>query len=49
MGKESTCNGGGADFGSMPGFKKILLEEGMTTHCNILSWRIPCTEEPGRL
>ena len=49
VGKESTCNGGGADFGSMPGFKKILLEEGMTTHCNILSWRIPCTEEPGRL
>ena len=25
------------------------LEEGMTTHCNILAWRIPWTEEPGRL
>ena len=23
-----------------------LLEEGMTTHCNILAWRIPWTEEP---
>ena len=25
------------------------LEEGMATHSSILSWRIPCTEEPGRL
>ena len=25
------------------------LEEGMATHSNILAWRIPCTEEPGRL
>ena len=24
-------------------------EEGMTTHSSILSWRIPQTEEPGRL
>jgi len=24
------------------------LEEGMTTHSNILAWRIPWTEEPGR-
>ena len=23
------------------------LEEGMATHCSILSWRIPWTEEPG--
>ena len=22
------------------------LEEGMATHCNILAWRIPWTEEP---
>ena len=21
----------------------------MTTHCSILAWKIPCTEEPGRL
>ena len=25
------------------------LEEGMATHSNILVWRIPWTEEPGRL
>ena len=25
------------------------LEEGMATHSNILSWRIPWTEEPGGL
>ena len=25
------------------------LEEGMATHSSILSWRIPRTEEPGRL
>ena len=24
-----------------------LLEKGMTTHCSILAWRIPWTEEPG--
>ena len=24
-------------------------EEGMATHSSILAWRIPCTEEPGRL
>ena len=24
-------------------------EEGMATHSNILAWRIPWTEEPGRL
>ena len=25
------------------------LEEGMATHSGILAWRIPWTEEPGRL
>ena len=25
------------------------LEEGMVTHFSILAWRIPRTEEPGRL
>ena len=25
------------------------LKEGMATHCNILAWEIPSTEEPGRL
>ena len=26
-----------------------LLEEGMATHSSVLAWRIPWTEEPGRL
>ena len=25
------------------------LQEGMATHCSILAWRIPWTEEPGGL
>ena len=25
------------------------LEKGMETHSSILAWKIPCTEEPGRL
>ena len=25
------------------------LEKGTTTHCSILAWRIPWTEEPGAL
>ena len=25
------------------------MEEGMATHSSILAWRIPWTEEPGRL
>ena len=28
---------------------KLLLEKGMATHCSILAWRIPRTEEPGGL
>ena len=26
-----------------------LLEQEMATYSNILAWRIPCSEEPGRL
>ena len=26
-----------------------LLEKGMATHSSVLAWRIPWTEEPGRL
>ena len=29
--------------------RKIPLEEGMATHSSNLAWRIPWTEEPGRL
>ena len=34
------------DAGSIP-FQP--LEEGMATHSSILAWRIPWSEEPGRL
>ena len=29
--------------------RKEPLEKGMATHSSILAWRIPWTEEPGRL
>ena len=29
--------------------KEDFLEKGMATHCSILDWRIPWTEEPGGL
>ena len=29
--------------------QKDPLEEGMATHSSILAWKIPWTEEPGRL
>ena len=29
--------------------RENLLEKGMATHSSILAWRIPWTEEPGRL
>ena len=35
--------------GFYPWVGKIPLEEGMATHSSILAWRIPWTEEPGRL
>ena len=28
---------------------EVPLEEGTATHCSILAWRIPRSEEPGRL
>ena len=45
-GKESTWNVG--DLGSVPGLEDPL-EKGMTTFSSILAWKIPWTEEPGRL
>ena len=45
-GKEATCSVG--DLCSIPGWEDPL-EEGMATHSSILAWRIPWTEEPGRL
>ena len=36
------------DLGLIPG-QEGPLEEEMATHCSILAWRIPWTEEPGGL
>ena len=41
--KASDYNAG--DLGSIPG----LLEKEMAIHSNTLAWKIPWTEEPGRL
>ena len=41
-GKESACNAG--DLG-----REDPLEKGMAAHSSILAWKIPWTEEPGRL
>ena len=47
-GKESACNLG--DPSLIPGSgRSDPLEKGMATHYSILSWRIPWTEEPGRV
>ena len=35
-------------WGSIPGLEDPLEKE-MATHSSILAWRIPWTEEPGRL
>ena len=44
--KASACNTG--DPGSIPGLEDPLEKE-MAAHSSTLAWRIPCTEEPGRL
>ena len=36
------------NLGSFPG-QENPLEKSMATHSSILAWRIPWTEEPGRL
>ena len=41
-GKESACKAGGL-------VQEDLLEKEMATHSSMLVWRIPWTEEPGRL
>ena len=45
-GQQSACNA--RDPGSIPCWEDPL-EKGMATHSSILAWRIPWTEEPGRL
>ena len=47
MVKESACNTGNVDVGSIP--QEDPLEEGMATHSSILAWKIPWTEEPDGL
>ena len=42
----SACNVG--DLGLIPG-QEDHLEKEMATHSSTLAWKIPCTEEPGRL
>ena len=44
--KESACNM--EDLGSIPALED-LLKKGIVTHSSILTWRIPWTEEPGKL
>ena len=48
-GKVSACNVG--DLGSTPGSGRSPgeLEKKMATHSSTLAWKIPWTEEPGRL
>ena len=46
-GEESACNAG--DLGLIPGSGRPPPAKEMATHSNILAWRIPCSEEPGRL
>ena len=47
-GKESVCNAG--DLGWIPGLGRFPEGVGGTaTHSSIPAWRIPWTEEPGRL
>ena len=45
-GKESACSAG--DPGSIPGSGRSP-GEGNATHSSTLAWKIPWTEEPGRL
>ena len=49
MGKNLGANAGDiGDEGSIPG-QEYPLEEGMATHSSIPAWKIPWTEEPGRI
>ena len=45
-GKESACNAG--ELGSIPGLEDPL-QKAMTIFSSVLAWKIPWTEETGRL
>ena len=50
VGKEPISNAGDAgDLGLIPGSGRYPGVEEMATHSSIPAWRIPRTEEPGRL
>ena len=44
--KETACNA--EDLDSVPGWGRSPTE-GMATHSSVLTWKIPWTEEPGRV
>ena len=37
------------DYVTPPDFTQEILEKEMATHSTLLAWKIPWTEEPGRL
>ena len=47
--KNLPANAGDTGYGVLSLSGEEPLEEGMATHFSILAWRIPWTEEPGRL
>ena len=47
--KNPPCNAGGIKDPSSISALRRSPEKGMETHPSILAWRIPWTEEPGRL
>ena len=49
MVKNSPANAGDVRDAVQSLAQEDPLEEGMATHSSILAWRIPWTEEPGRL
>ena len=49
MGKELACNVGDTEMQVQSLGWEDPLEEGMAIHSSIFAWRIPWTEEPGRL
>ena len=48
-GKEPACNAGDKETWVPSLSWEDPLEKGLATHSSILAWKIPLTEEPGRL
>ena len=49
MVKNLPASAGDAETQAQSLSREDPLEEGMATHSSILAWRMPWTEEPGRL